>query len=87
MLGFCGCLGLIVMLRSAVWMAHVYEDPVLYNPGTFDENIIVNNENGLGTADVYYGLANLSSSGFALDQNPVAVVFAPKASTSDFKDV
>ncbi|KAH0437387.1 hypothetical protein CcaCcLH18_03949 [Colletotrichum camelliae] len=78
MLGFCGCIGLIVMSQSAVWMAHVYESPVLLNADTFDENGLDVLKNGKGSSDMYYGLRDLSGNVFASDEDPVAVVFAPK---------
>ncbi|CCF34597.1 hypothetical protein CH063_01169 [Colletotrichum higginsianum] len=85
MLGLCGCIGLIVMSRSAVWMAHVYEHPVLTNDDTFDENGIAVLYNGRGSSDMYYGLSDLSGNVFAPDEDPVAVVFAPKSSSSGFQ--
>ncbi|KAH0432965.1 hypothetical protein CcaCcLH18_06080 [Colletotrichum camelliae] len=80
MLGFCGCIGLIVMSKSAVWMAHIYERPVLLNADTFDENGIAVLKDGKGDSDMYYGLADLSGNVFAPGEDPVAVVFAPNSS-------
>ncbi|KAK2766576.1 hypothetical protein CKAH01_15454 [Colletotrichum kahawae] len=77
MLGFCGCIGLIVMSKSAVWMARVYENPVLLNADTFDENGIAVLKDGKGNTDMQYGLADLSGNVFAPGESPVAVVFAP----------
>ncbi|OHF01984.1 hypothetical protein CORC01_02862 [Colletotrichum orchidophilum] len=77
-LGFCGCIGLIVMSQSAVWMAHVYESPVLLNADTFDKNGIKVLKKGKGSSNMYYGLSDLSGNVFASDKDPVAVVFAPK---------
>ncbi|TDZ24048.1 hypothetical protein Cob_v002999 [Colletotrichum orbiculare MAFF 240422] len=85
MLGFCGCIGLIVMSQSAVWMAHVYESPVLRDPDTFDENAIAVLEAGKDTDDMYYGLSDLKGNVFHSSEDPVAIVFAPKSSDSEFE--
>lgn len=84
-LGFCGCVGVIVMSRSAVWMAHITEDPVLTNEETFKRNGLDVLENGSGTDDMYYGLADLKDNVFAANQDPVIVVFAPKDESGEFK--
>ncbi|KAF3800451.1 hypothetical protein GCG54_00014250 [Colletotrichum gloeosporioides] len=84
-LGFCGCVGVIVMSRSAVWMAHITEEPVLTNEATFKRNGLDVLENGSGTDDMYYGLADLKDNVFAANQDPVIVVFAPKDESGEFK--
>ncbi|KAJ3952550.1 hypothetical protein N0V92_011006 [Colletotrichum tropicale] len=84
-LGFCGCVGVIVMSRSAVWMAHITEDPVLTNEATFKRNGLDVLENGSGTDDMYYGLADLKDNVFAANQDPVIIVFAPKDESGEFK--
>ncbi|WQF86478.1 hypothetical protein CDEST_11492 [Colletotrichum destructivum] len=86
MLGFCGCMGLIVLSRSAVWMAHMYENPVLVNgPEVFQKRGIAVLKKGKRSSDMYYGLSDLRGNVFAPDEKPVAIVFAPKSSSSDFQ--
>ncbi|TEA17680.1 hypothetical protein C8034_v010074 [Colletotrichum sidae] len=84
-LGFCGCVGIVVMSRSAVWMAHITEEPVLTSEATFQRDCLDVLEEGSGKNDMYYGLGDLKNNVFAADQDPVIVVFAPKEASGEWK--
>ncbi|WQF87940.1 hypothetical protein CDEST_12954 [Colletotrichum destructivum] len=77
MLGFCGCVGLVVMSKSAVYMAHIVEDPILRYPERFRPGLQLLGE-GTGADNHVFGLEDLASTSFAPDQEPLVVVFAPK---------
>ncbi|KAK1950790.1 hypothetical protein LY78DRAFT_649533 [Colletotrichum sublineola] len=76
MLGFCGCIGLIVMSKQAVWMVHIYEADVVRSEENFHKSIALI-LSGRRSQDMYYGLWDLNDDVFAPDQEPVAVIFGP----------
>ncbi|KAK1978995.1 hypothetical protein LZ30DRAFT_597873 [Colletotrichum cereale] len=84
MLGFCGCVGLIIMSRQAVWMVHVYEQEVLLSEDNFINSIAVL-LSGRNSEDMYYGLWDLNDNVFTRDQDTVAVIFGPGSTKSSFK--
>ncbi|TIC91215.1 hypothetical protein CH35J_011139 [Colletotrichum higginsianum] len=84
MLGFCGCVGLVVMSKSAVYMAHIVEDPILRYPDRFQSGLQLQGE-GTGENNHMFGLEDLAGTSFAPDQEPLAIVFSPKAAGNKFK--
>ncbi|KAJ0168051.1 hypothetical protein CTA2_10609 [Colletotrichum tanaceti] len=80
MLGFHGCIGIILMSRSGVWMAHITENPILkFDIETFEKQFIPYLERGRRSEDDDYGLSDLVGT-FSPENEPVAVIFAPDVS-------
>ncbi|TDZ24797.1 hypothetical protein Cob_v002268 [Colletotrichum orbiculare MAFF 240422] len=78
-LGFYGCIGIIVMSNSAVWMAHVVETLVRSK----DDNLFKARgldvlRFGASTDKMHFGLQDLANNVFHESENPIAIVFAPK---------
>ncbi|TEA20336.1 hypothetical protein C8034_v000192 [Colletotrichum sidae] len=78
-LGFYGCIGIIVMSNSAVWMAHVVETLVRSK----DDNLFKARgldvlRFGASTDEMHFGLQDLANNVFHESENPIAIVFAPK---------
>lgn len=84
MLGFCGCVGLVVMSKSAVYMAHIVEDPILRYPERFQSGLQLLGE-GTGENNHMFGLEDLAGTSFAPDQEPLAIVFSPRAAGNKFQ--
>ncbi|KAK1564124.1 uncharacterized protein LY79DRAFT_595329 [Colletotrichum navitas] len=82
MLGFCGCIGLIIMSRQGVWMAHLYEKEVIMSEENFYKGVALLLHGG--TEDMYYGLWDLNDDIFARNQEPVAILFGPGPTKTSF---
>ncbi|KAK2051908.1 hypothetical protein LY76DRAFT_673092 [Colletotrichum caudatum] len=76
MLGFYGCIGLIIMSRQGVWMVHMYEKEVIMSEENFYKGVALL-LSGKSTEDMFYGMWDLDDNVFARDQDPVAIIFGP----------
>ncbi|KAK2020908.1 hypothetical protein LX32DRAFT_714679 [Colletotrichum zoysiae] len=87
LLGLYGCIGVIVMSRQAVWMAHMYEKEVIKSQENFPKGVALLLSGG-NNEDMLYGLWDLNDNVFAREQDPVVVIVGPGSTKTsfDYKD-
>ncbi|TDZ16852.1 hypothetical protein Cob_v010425 [Colletotrichum orbiculare MAFF 240422] len=80
MIGFHGCMGIVLMSNSGVWMAHITENPLLkLDIDVFENRFIPDIEVPWSDEDGSYGLSDLVGI-FSPEKEPVALIFAPDVS-------